>query len=114
MAYAFGSEKSTRPNVHLLYNIQKSKVDADTGDLCHWFLFCIRNGVNLAQFLIWGPKLMYENNLEERDTVMNMNLYKLLKCDEEDDYCDVTITFALVEGGEMIKYTPVVRIIFIN
>ena len=57
---------------------------------------------------------MYENNLEERDTVMNMNLYKLSKCDEEDDYCDVTITFALVEGGEMIKYTPVVRIIFIN
>ena len=57
---------------------------------------------------------MYENNLEERDTVMNMNLYKLLKCDEEDEYCDVTITFALEEGGEIIKYTPVVRIIFNN
>ncbi len=56
--------------------------------------------------------VLYENNKDERDKVLKTNLHKMLKSDEDEEYCDVTVTFSLEETGEIIKNTPVVRIIF--
>jgi len=66
-----------------------------------------------------GAKALYSSSTmeikgkeKEKEALLSKPITTLLDLDKDDEYVDLVVVFTLLEGGELLKDTPIVRIHF--